>query len=91
MTEREARAVVAALESGQQFTFSSYSADTREVLESDRAAGRFVYRRQHAYNPDTDEREELTRDQLVALLVERFSFRSFGLPSVGRAVGPGKR
>ena len=85
MTEQEARAVIAALESGREFTFSSYSADARETLVYNRATGQFVLTHQHAWDPGATERSVLTGDALEMRLRDSFSYPSFGLPPVGRA------
>lgn len=83
MNDREARAVIDALESGQQFSFSSYSADARETLVFDAVAARFVLTVYNAYDPETTLRSELTRDELEERLRTGFSYSSFGLPPVG--------
>jgi hypothetical protein len=80
MNDQESAAVIAALESGRQFTFEAYTADARESLDYDRASDRFVLRTRFAYDPDADRTETFTREELAARLREGFEYGSFGLP-----------
>jgi hypothetical protein len=75
----EAEAVIAALERGEQFSFESYYAGTREVLEYDRVAGCFVHTVKYAYYEDRDERYEYTREVMAVRLREGWEYGSFGL------------
>lgn len=90
MNDEEAAAVIAALESGRQFTFEAYSADARESLAHDRALDCFVIRRQHAFDPGDHITETFTRAKMAARLKEGFAYGSFGLPSVSADSRPSR-
>ncbi len=93
MRESEAEQVLKALERGKTFEWSSYHPGVREVLEYCRADGRFVLTAHYAHEPYRVERTLFTRDELDALLRERFSYKDFGLPPVegGEARRHGRR
>lgn len=71
-----------ALERGKTFEWSSYHPGVREVLGYERSDACFVLTAHYAYEPDRVERTLFTRNELGALLRERFSYKDFGLPPV---------
>ncbi len=82
MNKLEARAVITALESGREFVFSNYAADTREVLKFDKETGCFIFTRCNAYDPDNQEQNMFTRLEMQEELERHFSYISFDLPAV---------
>jgi hypothetical protein len=84
MNEQEARAVIIALESGQEFVFSNYAADTREVLKFDKSTRYFIFTRCNAYDPDNQEINTFTQHEMQVELERNFSYDSFELPPVAR-------
>ena len=81
MNETEAEAVIDAIKRGRQFSFSSYVAGVREVLEFDEEAGSFVHRVHHTDDPEV-EKSVFTREGFKTHLEASFSYKSFDLPPV---------